>query len=461
MAAHLRMSAVLLAAALLSWPSLAPAQLARLNPRSYVSPFGSRYDAFRLVCGDESLLNLPLGTVENFQSDGVPARWVVIALRDSQTLRTVIPDPKSFIAAGGSLLLADDRDLDYLVSTGIGIRSGPVEVPSGPDAYQEVVTCPIVRKLGENSPLFGGVAEIVFNHAGYLTGESATSNARAWFPDSAKVGDLVIGDAPAVAALEIGDGRLVVFADHSVFTNEMIEEGDNLRVALNSVHWLLGGRSRESVRVLFLEDGSSIETWVDPRFEEGDWPLFDNEMLLALMNEMATELEKEDVFNKLIRSGQESIRPIPLRRVVLLLCTLLFAVALCRWLLRSRFQPTETRLRATDGSRGTFFDQRQQQLLATKSFREPAQQLCRQFFREALGPVDWSTDQFKVDQDAPFWNRWQTRRQLQRLWAIADGSVTHRISHARFLAIAREITTLQDELQLRTIRLAKSSKGAV
>src|SRR5690606_398215 len=114
---------------------------------------------------------------------------------------------------------------------------------------------------------------------------------------------------------------------------------------------------------------------------------------------------------------------------------------------KSRSQPPDFAPALKVDAEGPFVARRYKELLATKSFREPARQLCRQFFIETLGPVDWSKDAIDVAQDASFWTRWRTQRRLQRLWSLADGTLSHRISHARFLRIASEISTLRDELK--------------
>lgn len=438
---------------ILAFATNAAAQMARSERLRTLSPFGGRYDAFRLVFGDPELLGLNLGTLEDFQSMQQPSEWLVVSLGGTATLRQIIGLPREFLQAGGTLLIADDQKSDYLSWAGMSFEPGPIQVPNGPEAYLQIPTCPIVRHLADDSPLFTGVAELILNNPGHLAGPGAEMHAQAWLPENAYQQNSDRGNKPVVVAAEVGNGRLIAVSDHSVFTNEMIQEGDNLRAALNMGRWLLGNRDPKGVKVLFLEEGIPINEWVDPRFEEGDWPLFDNEVLMRLLNEILREFQAGNGFNLAIRSIQETIGPIGFRKLMLLLVTFVFSIMLCRWLLQNRVRETELSERLPVYEEATLLERRHRELLESRNFKDPAAQFCRHFFLEVVGPVDWANENIQVEQLAPLWTRWKTRQTVQRLWNIANGSVSHRITHNHFLTIARQVSELKDELAAGTLRI--------
>lgn len=87
-------------------------------------------------------------------------------------------------------------------------------------------------------------------------------------------GYLRTGTTPKAFAVggDVGKGRLLVLADHSVFINEMMiqEDTDNLDFASNAVEWLRDSGQRN--RVLFVEDGT-IQKKLDVPLMQDEMPL--------------------------------------------------------------------------------------------------------------------------------------------------------------------------------------------
>jgi hypothetical protein len=136
-------------------------------------------------------------------------------------------DLTRFLKNGGRVLLADDfgraedalRDLDIL--------RGPGGAARAEKFWDDQTYAPIARALAPAHPLAAGV-------------ESITTNVPAIWRDL-RDAEAVFGfddGSAVVAALEVGDGRLVALSDPSVLINRMLEFEGNLAFAINLLRWL-------------------------------------------------------------------------------------------------------------------------------------------------------------------------------------------------------------------------------
>ncbi|HWM88619.1 MAG TPA: DUF4350 domain-containing protein [Kofleriaceae bacterium] len=150
-----------------------------------------------------------------------------------------------FLQNGGRLLVADDfgrseealASLGILRGTGIGVRAD--------DYYDGHAYAPVARPVAPGHPLALGVDSLTANHPSVW---NATRGARSIFGFE--------GGDSLVAAIEMGEGRLVALADPSVLINRMLEFDGNLTFAINLLRYL--SRPGESDRMVILSGDLSM-----------------------------------------------------------------------------------------------------------------------------------------------------------------------------------------------------------
>ncbi len=132
-----------------------------------------------------------------------------------------------FLRNGGRVLLADDFGRAEEALRDLEILRGPGGAASAERFWDDQTFAPIARALDPAHPLAAGV-------------DSITTNVPAIWRDL-REGDRVFGfddGSVVVAALEIGDGRLVALSDPSVLINRMLEFEGNLAFTINLLRWL-------------------------------------------------------------------------------------------------------------------------------------------------------------------------------------------------------------------------------
>ncbi len=218
---------------------------------------------------------------------------------------------RSFVAQGGALFLATDKRLpreaeDALIRTA-GVRvSGEFVVCKDADScYHALEDCPFLQPTNWTDPdLFRDLIDdnsqpalAASNAPSYLIpvgggmGELFRRPALALLP-----GDCYREGAPAFAGAfdppplfavggDVGDGRVLVMADHSVFINEMLMQKDNgnIHLSYKCLKWL-SGKKGERTTVLFVEDGT-IKTRFDVPLKDDGGKLAD-EILNAVLNRL-------------------------------------------------------------------------------------------------------------------------------------------------------------------------------
>ena len=368
------------------------------------------------------------------------------------------------LAGGGSLLIATDRTTGRLLpELPVRVQAGPVEV-TPESAYGGVTACPIVDYWESSSPLYLGVRRLAFNCPGFLGGVDSRQAHGAWLLTGGSIrGAQLDMPLPLVAGRQVGSGRLLVVADQSIFSNEMILELDNLVFASNCARWL-GGRSRHSERrALWFEGGQSIENWLDPRFETGKWESNAGAGLIGLVNEVIAGLEDEDVLNELLRRNQHRLRRDVLHQLTILLPSGLLFLLLCWWLLRARRRspPPEpsTVLTAPMVPSASLLEERRLAVLAMGEYLDPACQLAREVFAATLAGNGLPDTMPALTVKGGFYRRWKWRRRLRRLWHLAKGQHAGRIGRQQFLQLQRQIHRLQQLISDGEIELGLACKS--
>lgn len=403
-----------------------------------ISEFGLRYDAFCLMFADAGL---PLSRLADLQRapESEFDRWILVILGDPRKVVVGGPNLTEFVRAGGALLFAHDEESLVTVGKRILILPGPILTADPADRFQGRADFPLVRDFLGGGGLFNGVRVIATNHPGRVESEEREWQGLASYPSV----PLARADAFAASRRE-GRGRFLVVADPSVFTNEMIQEADNVQFAQNAVAWLVGGRDPASLRTAVVIDGSSLSSWVDERFASGDWRRRDFDALGAL-NELLSGLQEEDLLNELVREGQESLSPRrgrseerdprPVRQAALIvLAAAVLSAAIWRLFVARRIEsplavellvgrtwtPGEAALESGGlAPADRLLEQRQLDLARQGNYAAVLRELAIRFWDRRFGSSDWRASPPRVTTRLGFWSSRRASRRLSDLWRIA------------------------------------------
>ncbi len=209
------------------------------------------------------------------------------------------------LMAGGSLVIADDFGtanssfmlLNSLISGSIS-QHAPVQV-SGVlsytggvlldlNSYDKSPKLPVITdfRVGlDGGALTRGVSSLHLNWATAINPRSALglagiawSSERSWcdtnitdphpYPDNGEWN----GSLPVVGAIDLGSltggsgGRIVAISDPSIFTNDMIDRGDNRQFARNVIDWASHGQTNQTI--VFCENLLAVP-WYSSEFFYG------------------------------------------------------------------------------------------------------------------------------------------------------------------------------------------------
>lgn len=416
-----------------------------------------------------------------------PRRTLLVVLGELNVLSQVPGGTEKFVRDGGALLAASDRAIsdrqawkELVDVAGVSISGDQVRCLNRWMNYKELDYCPLVLpEAGAFPPLFrnesAGVLDaqlrVASNIPSYLLRRRefpGTVRPLAYLPPEAVIDSRAGGGVRHRGHLlfavggEVGEGRVLVVADHSLFINEMMlpTDTDNVEFSYNAVRWLKGqGGTRD--RVLFVEEGR-IETRFDIPMKSVSLPADEAlRMLFARRNELLGEgervlarMEDDGLFDRITLDALERVG-LPPSRLLHLLMTLgtmaALVVVLHRLGVTTRFRHDttvlplpQTLVRAVPDA--PLADQRQRALLARGDLREPAAALVRHWFAglgldaAAAAPPAFTTT------GGP-WRRWRLRGRLRALWQLAAGRGRGRISAAALGRLQRELERLRADWQ--------------
>jgi hypothetical protein len=413
-----------------------------------------------------------------------PERTILVVLGKLDRIVEVPGGLEDFVKRGGAVLLASDRRVQGAARTtlqelaGVSISNETVVCFNAGRCYHDVYhnvlsDCPFLEKVpGADPALLDGNPRVATNIPSFLLRR-----------DPLPHGMRVLANLPPPCALvtrdgispfpqdpttfmvggDLGRGRVLVLADHSVFINEMMLPTDtnNVEFTVAAIRWLRGDKGPAKGvrdRVLMVEDGK-IQTKFDIPLKSAVIPpdealrlLYANRnVLLEKAEEHLANLEEDDFFNDqalrfLDRIG---LPPDRIGRILLLfgtLAALLYGVY--RLGIRSRFRhPSEAPLLAATLGRnlpaGPLVEQRAHQLIRMGNLNEPAARLVARWFeRQGMLVAPDGPDEPPVEVVGGWWRRRQLTRQLRRLWRLAAGRSTARLEPAGLWRLQRELDQL-------------------
>jgi hypothetical protein len=414
-----------------------------------------------------------------------PSKSIVIILGDTGAVRRLPGGLGRFLERGGAVLVASDRGVaDWLVRwefdrvAGVGLSSDTVVCTDLNSCYHRLEYCPWVEPVPDAEPaLFRSPENNAREPLRVATNMPSELRVRrddlrpgvrrlAFLPASCRYDKpgrrhdprMVVEHPLFMVGGEVGAGRLLVLADHSVFINEMMLRPDNgnIEFADNCLAYLRGdGRDR----VLFVEEGQvrtdfdvpMMKLKVPPGevakalFERRDW-------LVAQANRMIANFEDENDLSRMTIGAAER-NGVPARDLgtwlLLALTVLLLAYLGYRLGTRGRQQPEPAApplqaalARSVPASALT--EQRHQAQLRAANLWEPARELARRWWAArgliADGP------QPTVAARGGWWQGWRRRRLVAWLWRLASGERPCRVSLVAFRRLQADLAGLSAAL---------------
>jgi hypothetical protein len=280
----------------------------------------------------------------------------------------------------------------------------------------------------------------------------------------------------------LGKGRILVLADHSIFINRMILPRDtgNLEFTANCLHWLRGGVSSmseamkvmnnsphgtqaltgERDKLLFWDDGEVRTNFEVPLKSVPITPPWGAEpAIVAVIDQALARAESQNAFNRdlLEGLGDEGWTMGRLGRSALYLLTFAFLLLLVyRVVWRERYRidlgvPRLARVVAQHEPKSSLLEQRRWAMLRAGNVWETAHQSARLCFQSAGIPLT-GTSPPKILTEGGWWRRWRVARRVGRLWELARGTSPARIPPAALKRWLRDLDELQTALTKGTIR---------
>jgi hypothetical protein len=302
------------------------------------------------------------------------------------------------------LIASDHRFSDRLYGE-LGIRvTGEFRRGFRNDCYRDgVEDCPLLHAFqfpglsASRHPvaqLLSPVVQVATNRPSYLTWDNGPFNPVATIGSPGGGFNLSLGNRPGLkfdfpdqllvgAVREYPDthGRLLVLSDHSLFIDMMMQPDDhNLDFTFGVIRWLTEEGKR--TEVLLMDNGAIQRTFSVSLVRTPSPPLPSLESLIPLVSQKIAELERENVFNKMIQRSVE--HPTLMRSAAIMFTAALLGFGVLRFLhARHRFD-SQPRLPVLAGAQP---DQRNRPAATVGNFAEAARELALSAFQELAGSV--------------------------------------------------------------------------
>lgn len=443
---------------------------------------------FRRILHDRGFV--PLKSREDFSE---PASNLIVVFGDLDAIESVPIHLEAFVRGGGAVLLASDRraeneavkeSLRAVTGANVSGETFVCKLTLG-NQYQNKDYCPILQPTANAEPdLFrsnqlipGANLQVATNLPSMLEagkrrrpkGISVLAQLPIGCVGSGKdvFSELLQGRARVFAlGGEIGAGRILFLADHSIFINEMMLPTDNGNIEFtdNCLTWLRGP-DKERTNVLFLDNGKVIDKF-DVPLKTINLPPGTADAFIALLNNRLVqvgtrlaELGEADVFNQAIA---KRFSPHQVYRFILVILSVgLFLILAYRVGMKSRYRlepglPRLDRVLHQHAPELALLDQRQEAMLASGNLWENARALARQSLfglglslpEGLVGPIARPA----ITVDSSWWTRRRLSRIHERLWRLAVSPQPVRVSPSDCLALARQAEEFQHAVAIGVVR---------
>jgi len=298
------------------------------------------FHGFNVICMGVKLRHDTLSRWRRTRAD----QTVLVMLGDlnAGSLRRNPIDLDFYLENGGSVLIASDSsNVEILRRQGVLFgSSGPVAQNLEDSFNGEFRDCPLVTNIQLPIPVLSGIDALVTNRPGVIQVFPNTAWKRlAYLPPMVGSED---ANVFSLAGENRAGGKLICFADHSMFSNQMLMFGDNARAAKQSLEWLMGENRK---RVLVLIDGI-VQSAVDPADLNVELPQPTREevvdalkdlppsAMLEFGNAVLGVVEDENMINEFINAQMDRVRRPALNRFLIFVSfamACLFAVVTYTW----------------------------------------------------------------------------------------------------------------------------------
>jgi hypothetical protein len=432
-----------------------PPVAAQSGKRGSKVPFAFQSHVFRRI-----LFDMKFQALKNFDElNDHPDDAIVILLGDTSPIdRRKLGKPlRDFVSSGGAILIATDRrpggqalvELAPAVGVTFADRTFLLPLALPLKAYRSEGFCPFL--IGEptaepdllRGPRLGSASRLrVATNAPsclFPTVVRFPDGIRplAWlqpdvqpeggWPRGWPQGDASRGPLFAVGG-EIGDGRILVLADHSIFINQMMlpEDNNNVEFTSNCLAYLRGEEPTSRKYVLLVEDGEVRTDLEVPLKPMPDLP--PARILLAYADQVLGKLEEKNAFNHgledlLTGPNHDPRRARLVLRVLVTAATLLVLLYVAyRVGIRGRFKldtavPLLAKAVVKHTPAGTLLEQRRAAALAEGNVWETARGLAREW--AAALPASRNGSPPRLSLRGSWWQRWGLRLRFERLWKLA------------------------------------------
>jgi hypothetical protein len=427
-----------------------------------------------------------------------PGDTILILLGETAPLLEVRQGLRNYLAAGGAALIATDRKLPEAVArqvrqvAGVEVGQETLICMNPDDTYHNLNYCPLLKRTGVEPDLFHSPDPedkrplvVATNVPSWLvpTDKRLLAGGRrlarlpglARLPPDCQLEKGAWGRFPepplfAVGG-NVGKGRILVLADHSIFINQMMAPLDNKNVefTFNCLNWL--SEEKRRTRVLLVDEGEIRKTFDVPLRPLPLPPLDVLRLLFARRNELLAEAnkgmveaEESNAHNQLVQDwlDDRGVTSSALTRLAvgtLTLALLLYGAWRVAVRGRVRTEPAVPLLgHAVAGNlpAAPVHEQRHRALLQEGNLWEAAREAARQWFAAAgLAPAG-TGPRPDVAVRGGWWRRWRLRRQVGRLWRLAGGSAPVRVSRRGFRRLVARLRQLRAEVDGGGLRLGRA-----
>ena len=427
-----------------------------------------------------------------------PKDCVLVMLGDTSKLTDAhVPGGlKHFLVQGGAALIASDEPMRpashtaLFDATGWWITGDKWSFSPQPDlwCYHKIDFCPILifapweprfdRDPNTQEEIKPVATNVPSRLARFKDGRALEPFA--YLPKNTEFGhprpkDEAYGNPCFGVSGDVGQGRVIVLADHSIFINEMMKPKDtgNAEFTYNCLKYLSGEQGQRK-RVLFVDDGVIQQSFLSATKAPKPSPV---DTALALLDKAITkaqdklnqqqdqlnEIDQRDGFNQAFTQLQQQ-HPYRWRRAIVILLVVvtlgLLIYGCYRLGIIARYR-TEIgvlplgRAARQQAPRSNLLTLRQEGLLEADNVWEASRQLARDAF-EAGGvaaPLPYREPAVKVP-NASWWRRSQIQRRVLELWRLAFRNRPMPLAPHALLALAAELEQLKADLKRGTIQVA-------
>lgn len=448
--------------------------------------------AFRRVLANAGLTSL-INLAEVPQD---PSGTILIVLGRGEVLREMGISLEDFVRQGGALMLASDQPVrDRVVAAqlikiaNVSIEETSIRARIPEFRYRGYPYCPIIHAAPRanpnlfRNPTLAGLpnlqvatnvpSDLRQGPEGFPRGVGPLSYLPPNCDRETKTGKDQLPNQPLFGVGgNLGKGRLLVLADHSIFINAMMLQRDNGNVefAVNCVNWLAGDNG-ERKRVLLLEDGmpqthlnvpvKDVRMSIPPDAILDQILRHPSAFLGAVENEL-TRAEQQDAFNRALLEALDDGLGLPPHKlvwvVVGVLTVFLLVYAIYRIGMRGRLR-TEPRLLALGDSAPapggpSLITRRQLEMLREANVAEPAREAARLLLLD-LGGNTHSPPLIRTQ--AGWWRRRHLTSLVRTFWDLARGVGPARITPQQLPRVLANLEAIQQAVQAGELELVWNS----